>query len=421
MDINDSENLHIEDYNIQELVKMFDLNFPLESDQVLAKLDTYVRKFIEQNNPALVAFLEQARAKLMKSINPDDSETNQDGEDETDAAQVFANEYWSNDEDKNIPNRKDATRIVSQQPYSIQQRERLNIPQQHQVEVVQGQLNPFLGCGGNNTVDRLVNIDSQFREIMDNSGNDLCAPPDTPGSASTWKGQVTKSNLTLDSPSDYTIDLSEPLTNVVSLELNDLQLNRSWYVFSNAYGTNTFWVQIGGPGAAFDQYYIKSGNWSASIDSDIGLFAPHVTGTWGGLNNTQGYGTGLSTDLLFSFDQVSHKTTIENISGGDITITFVGPAVKPEQIYDISGVLVGIKNICEDGSGSGNGGGGIASGNTPDGGKRDYNLGWLLGFRKQSYTFADGEYITGEALLDTFGTRYVYIMFDDYNKNRTNL
>ena len=50
------------------------------------------------------------------------------------------------------------------------------------------------------------------------------------------------------------------------------------------------------------------------------------------------------------------------------------------------------------------------------GGKRDYNLGWLMGFRKKSY-FAATEY-TGEALVDTFGTKYLYIVLDDFNRNR---
>ena len=413
MDINVSENLNIDDYEISELVNMFGLSFPLTAEKVLSKLNTYIQRFIEQANPALVTFLEQARYKLIKSMNPDE-------DDETDAEQVLADEYWSNDKDKDIPNRKDSTRIVSQQPYSIQQRERLNIPQQHAVEIVQGQLNPFLGCGGNNTVEKLVNIDSQFREIIDNSGNDLCAPPDIPG-GSTWKGQVTKTNVGVDSPSDYTIDLSEPLTNVVSLKLNDLQLNRSWYIFASAYGTNTFWVTNAGGLGQEEQYYIKSGNWSASVDADIGLFAPFSLGVWGALNNMQGYGASLNGVLNFTFDQVSHKTTIENNSAADITITFVGPTVKPEPASFDTGVPPRPNkfiNNCDDGSGSGNGGGGIESGTTPDGGKRDYNLGWLLGFREKSYTIATGDSIIGEALIDTFGSRYVYIMFDDYNKNR---
>ena len=83
-DIDDSENLNIEDYDIQDLVNMFNLIFPLKAEEVLAKLDTYVRKFVEQNNPTLVAFLEQARAKLMKSLNPEEPEVFQDSDDETD-------------------------------------------------------------------------------------------------------------------------------------------------------------------------------------------------------------------------------------------------------------------------------------------------------------------------------------------------
>jgi hypothetical protein len=378
MDINDSENLNIEDlniedYNITDLVNMFELEFPLKSEEVLAKLDTYVMEIIKQNNPALVAFLEQARAKLMKSIKPDEPEVFQDTDDETDAAQVLDDEYWPNDKDTNLPNRKDMTRIVTQQPYSILQRERLNISQQKSIEHVQGQLNPNL----KNTYTRLLNVDSQYREILDLSEN-LCAPPDTQ-KADSWKGTVSKSNLNLDTPTDFTFDLSEPLNNVVEIMLYDVQLSRSWYIFSRNYETNTFWVDG-------TQYFIKSGNYSAGSDISVGLFAP-AAATWGGVNNVSlnEDGTVLgASPVTFLFDQVTHKTTITSAVGAIVTF-----------YSDVSG------NICG-----------------PGGGKRDYNLGWLLGFRKKSYTIDGGGSIVSEALVDTFGTKYVYIMLDDYNKNR---
>ena len=375
MDINNSEDLNIEDYNISDLVNMFELTFPLKAEEVLAKLDTYVRKFIEQNNPSLVAFLEQARAKLMKSLKPEEPEVFQDTDDETDAAQVLDDEYWSKSTAKNIPNRKDMTRIVTQQPYSILQRERLDIPQQKEIEYVQGQLNPNLKT----THIKLLNIDSQYREILDLSEN-LCAPPGILAGSHT-KGTVNKSNKFLDTPSDFTFDLSEPLHNVVKLTLFDIQLFRSWYVFSKNYGTNTFWVNG-------IQYFIQQGDYSADTNTDTGLFAPDNGFTaWIGVNNvstTEDTWTSGSSTVTFTYDPITHKTTMTPTASADI-ITFFS---------DVSG------NVCG-----------------PGGGKRDYNLGWLLGFREKSYTGAT-VYVS-EALVDTFGTKYLYIMLDDYNRNRT--
>ena len=255
MDINDSQDLNIEDYTIDELSNLFELPTPISAQSILAKLNTLVDKFVNQNNPDFVAFLEQARAKLLKSLEPDALGVNppvfQESDDDTQASDVLDNEYWDNSKSENIPNRKNMTRIVSQQPYSVLQRERLNISQQKDVEFVQGQLNPDL----KNTFIRLLNIDSHYREILDIS-EDLCVPPGITGSTP-WKGQVIKSNLELDSPSNFTFDLSEPLSNVEEIQLNDVQIPRAWYVFDVAYGTNSFEYND-------NIYKIPSGNYNGT-------------------------------------------------------------------------------------------------------------------------------------------------------------
>ena len=202
MDINDSEDLNIEDYTVEELSKLFELPTPISAESILAKLNSLVDKFINQNNPDFVVFLEQARTKLLQSLDP--VELNppvfQESDDDTPASDVLDNEYWNNSKSENIPDRKDMTRIVSQQPYSVLQRERLNISQQKDIEFVQGQLNPDL----KNTFIRLLNVDSHYREIVDISQN-LCAPPGSPAAGLTsWKGLVRKDNLELDSPSNFT-------------------------------------------------------------------------------------------------------------------------------------------------------------------------------------------------------------------------
>jgi len=359
MDINDSQDLNIEDYTIDELSNLFELPTPISAQSILAKLNTLVDKFVNQNNPDFVAFLEQARAKLLKSLEPDALGVNppvfQESDDDTQASDVLDNEYWDNSKSENIPNRKNMTRIVSQQPYSVLQRERLNISQQKDVEFVQGQLNPDL----KNTFIRLLNIDSHYREILDIS-EDLCVPPGITGSTP-WKGQVIKSNLELDSPSNFTFDLSEPLSNVEEIQLNDVQIPRAWYVFDVAYGTNSFEYND-------NIYKIPSGNYNGT---DL---ATAVTSAFPGPASA-------------SFNAATNKMKITLPNTSD-TIKFYNEgtvlACKPPK----NGL----------------------------GGKRDYNLGWLMGFRDKSYNGVTGH--TGEALVDTFGSKYLYIVLDDFNRNR---
>ena len=68
-------------------------------------------------------------------------------------------------------------------------------------------------------------------------------------------------------------------------------------------------------------------------------------------------------------------------------------------------------------------GGNILAGENqkPFGGKVDYNLGWLLGFRREEYIFEGNQTIVGESILDLIGTTYVYILLDDFNNNKPSL
>ena len=359
MDINDSQDLNIEDYTIDELSNLFELPTPISAQSILAKLNTLVDKFVNQNNPDFVAFLEQARAKLLKSLEPDALGVNppvfQESDDDTQASDVLDNEYWDNSKSENIPNRKNMTRVVSQQPYSVLQRERLNISQQKDIEYVQGQLNPDL----KNTFIRLLNIDSHYREILDIS-EDLCVPPGITGSTP-WKGQVIKSNLELDSPSNFTFDLSEPLSNVEEIQLNDVQIPRAWYVFDVAYGTNSF--EYNGT-----LYTITPGNYN---------------------------GTGLATAVTSAFPGPASASFNAATNKMKITLPNTSDTIK---FYNEGTVLA-----CKPPKN------GL-------GGKRDYNLGWLMGFRDKSYNGVTGH--TGEALVDTFGSKYLYIVLDDFNRNR---
>ena len=345
----DDETVDIDDYEIDDLVDCFDLTIPLDASEIIAKLDTYQQKFDSQ--PDFVNFIQEARAKLIKNIGRGKKNAYVTKNDNTMAGQVLDNENWVPDKEGSIPpNRKDMTRIVTQPPYNIMQRSRLNIPQQKSIEHVQGQLNPDL----KNTFVRALNIDSHFREIVDISEN-LCVG--TPGPTAPWKGQVKKDNVILDTPSDFTFDLSEPLNNVEKIELCDVQIPRAWYVFDDAYGTNSFWYDG-------TKRTIPSGNYTATaLETAITASFPG-TATFDPLTNK----------MIFSgLDAAKHLTFYSDAT--DLSCNYIG-----------------------------------------GGGKRDYNLGWLLGFRQKSYRGAIT--YTGEGLVDTFGTKYLYIMLDDFNKNR---
>jgi len=81
------------------------------------------------------------------------------------------------------------------------------------VSVSRGQMNPVL----NQTITRVISIDSQFRDNLNNKITTLST--------------------------DFTFDLSEPLRDVVSLKLYSIQLPYTWYTIDSAFGSNFFILQ----------------------------------------------------------------------------------------------------------------------------------------------------------------------------------
>ena len=89
-------------------------------------------------------------------------------------------------------------------------RRNLGVSDVMQVPITQGILNPNL----KNKISRIINVDSQYRQniSMTTSGN----------------------------PCDFTIDLSEPIHDIIHMRLFSLQVPFTWWLIDEAYGTNFF-------------------------------------------------------------------------------------------------------------------------------------------------------------------------------------
>jgi hypothetical protein len=171
------------------------------------------------------------------------------------------------------------------------------------------------------------------------------------------------------SSTDFIVNFNEPLTNVISMKLFSYEIPVHWYTFSKKYGTTTFMIDN-------SMVVIPEGNYSAAeLIEDISGVLP------------AGFGISLNTR--------TNKVSITG-SGAPFTLSFYNEVLFDEhhQTY-----CSGKHNVLE-----------------RSGPKIDYNLGWLLGFRKTTYSGISTGY-TGEALLDTAGIKYVYITLDDYNHN----
>lgn len=222
---------------------------------------------------------------------------------------------------------------------------------------------PSLLNGMNNNdlseISRIISFDSQFRPMLD--------PISVAGCPS-----ITQENfnqLTHD-PSDYVLNLSQPITNVTKIKLIDVSIPMSWYVFSGDYGTN--YVDISSNGTQ-STLTIAEGNYDSSTI---------ITA----LNNAA---TTASLSIVFSYNSINGKISVVNNTGNTIQINWYYPINTGSCGY-------------------------------AQGQKMDYNLGWLLGFRERSNLLSNGITLTASSILNVKGFDYLFISLDDFANNKPN-
>lgn len=165
------------------------------------------------------------------------------------------------------------------------------------------------------------------------------------------------------SSTDFIVNFNEPLTNVLSMKLFSYEIPVHWYTFAEKYGTNQFMIDN-------SSVIIADGNYtSTELIADI--------------SSAIISGCGISLNTKTNRVTITTDTT-------DRVISFYNDQLAKT-------TYCGIKYNTTERSGP----------------KIDYNLGWLLGFRKTTYTGSTS--YTGEALLDTAGIKYIYITLDDFN------
>lgn len=312
----------INEYNIVDLKELFSLDDEYTEDDINDSIKQLVKTFPALRKKEL--FLRGAKNKLMEFLKEDYSDDN--------------NEITQNSNiNKHLINRSDHVQIKQQDSHFIFNRNRENIIQKHNIPIVQGQTNPVL----RNINKRIISLDTQMR-------TDLNA-----------------------NPNNVTLDLSEPLTNVLVIRLLSVEIRHSWYTFDEAYGTTDFLV---------DSTIIKipNGNYSESdLITEIN-------------NKLVSEGVGY---IVFSYNSNTGKVTITNNDGSDHIIYF----------YDNE---------------------------VPGNKKKNSNFGWLLGYRTLDVSYninitlsalgSGTNTSTGNSLLDVYGTKYILLELEDYNNNNFN-
>jgi hypothetical protein len=249
-------------------------------------------------------------------------------------------------------------------------REQIATTDTFNLPVKQDTLNPNL----KNTINRFINLDSQFRQYTNN----------------------------IDSQStNYTCDLSDTLKNVLRLSLYSYQIPLSWYVIDSAYGNTCFWIS----------------------DTVSGYIIPIVVPS-GNYSQTQ-----FETQLNQSFIDAGFNGFISppapapnqpvyyNPNNGKITLYLNGGVYtdpsNPANTFTISSDT---QIVFYDFTGS-------LQCNINCGSKSNHffnnTLGWIMGYR---LPYVNINQLGNEAptILDLNGTKYLILVIDDYNQNHVN-
>lgn len=203
--------------------------------------------------------------------------------------------------------------------YQMKQK-KIGIANSYVIPVAQGTMNPVL----RNTLTRIINIDSQFRQ----SAFPYTSDPTSPTSATS-----------------FTVVLTEPLTNVTSLRLNSINIPYTWYAVDSAVGNNVMYVDLNTGVNGFHTITVANGNYTperlvAAVRRQIGL------------------NSYLNGSIDISYNTLNGLCFFMNYTSRVISFTFYDAAM----IYS-----------------------GRAAGGCRQSTKLNNSLGWLLGFRNSNY------------------------------------
>ena len=171
------------------------------------------------------------------------------------------------------------------------------------------------------------------------------------------------SDYTANSVASCTISLPERITEVKSIKVRNAEIPMSMYNISAAIGNNCFQLV---DGATKTMIVIPDGNYSLFYIQFV------ITQLLGGAIN-----------LSYSLSNTNNKSTIQSTTGS-VTVNFAVKSTGEPDVYNFK-----------------------------------QKLGWLLGFREPSYT-VNTTGITSEAVVDVNGSRYLYLVLDEFTRGNQN-
>ena len=350
---------NINNYTIEDLYNILDITNPTQ-ENIVETTNKFINKFTADENSVLLNFFKQVRKRLLNYIKDNDiNDTSyEDNKNEINLEQQkkwVSEQYILDEENVNDTDRTDQVEVLNTNKATMK-KDKLKISDSYELPFVQGNINPVL----RNSFDVVVNIDSQFRKnISDSTGN-------------------------------FTVNLSEPIRQVLSIKLNSIELKHSWYTFDELYGNISFCINDKTNNETYE-ISIPSGNYHVNTENDDILSSKNLFE----IINDEINSKLSNNNIVFEYEKSTHKTKIINNSLIDYEIVFFERGKS--NFYPYS--------------------------------KINSNLGWNFGFRpdydytdeaingKFSISLLKNTEIISESMVDVYGTKYLLLVVDDFTKS----
>jgi len=362
-------NTDIDTYSIAELLIILNMNDVEARDPVLIRdrVEPFLEKYKSLDDKKMFNFFKDIQTTLVNYAE-ELEEGDEDYSENTNLGKQ-ANEFITNagalpqnneiQADK-ITDRFQQVEVFANNHVPMEQTQ-LGVNNVKNVEVAQdGKLNPTLS----NTTTRMVVIDSFFRQESSNN---------------------------VEVSTDYTLDLSDRLSRVLSLRLYSVQIPMTFYVIDDVYGNTCFWIT----------------NEEQNIPISIPPANYTPTSLVDALNLS--FTTAGFTDVSVEYDSSTFKITLL-LDGGlytpppdssytgfslEVDTTFV-TFYNPEKPLECNTTCI------------------------PQALKINETLGYLMGFQSQAQyqILEDGN--VAESVVNLYGPRYLVLMLDDFAQNHLN-
>jgi hypothetical protein len=382
--------LNVDNYTVSELLTILGLDTP-DVKSIQKECDILIHRFQIENNPNMVAFFQNVEDKLTQYAENLENSYDEPVEYEPSKKQTdnwIHNQYLTQKnqiQNDKITDRKQKIDVYNNTHVPMK-REQLGVNNNFSVEVAQDILNPNL----KNVTSRVINIDSQYRQS--NSINNIST--------------------------DFTLDLSESILNVISLRLYSYQIPYSWYAFDIQYSNTCFWITFtdstGKPielpvtnsitNQITNQFgvpiNIEPGNYTAANAAVLGSLPNAITNAF----TNAGFTGFTEANPVVSIQPYNNKLTLF-LNG----LTYTNPTTSEQYIVSSSTIITFFDPTAQL----------VCSNTCAQPLAINQSLGWSMGFRFPSEPVnINGN--TGSAVLDLYGPRYLILVIDDYNQNHIN-